>query len=242
MISTVRHDAVLQIVIDRPERRNALDADAVAGLLAAVDEAEKSDCRVVVLSGAEGHFCSGADLQTVQDEGFVPALRTLLERLRGLSVPVVAGIEGVALGAGTQLALAADLRTATADARFGIPAARLGLMVDQWTVNRLVSMVGQSTARSMLLAAEVVQGEALHAAGFVNRLGGVDAALEWAQEIAALAPRTLVGHKIGCNDAEELDRQTDAYQVARQVAWSSDDLAEGLAAFNERRPAVFRGT
>ena len=78
-------------------------------------------------------------------------------------------------------------------ARFGVPAAKLGLMVDQWTIRRLVGLVGQSAARDLLLSADPITGERAHALGFVQRLGGVDEALQWAERIAALAPLTLAG-------------------------------------------------
>ena len=107
----------------------------------------------------------------------------------------MAAIEGAALGAGTQLAVACDLRVATYDAQFGIPAGKLGLMVDQWTIDRLVAVAGESPARAMLLAAEVYRGDTAHRLGFVHRLGAPADAWAWAEKIAALAPLTLGGHK-----------------------------------------------
>jgi enoyl-CoA hydratase len=148
----------------------------------------------------------------------------------------MAAVEGAALGAGTQLAVACDLRVATYDSQFGIPAGKLGLMVDQWTVDRLVAVAGESTARAMLLAAEVYRGERAHGIGFVHRLGAPSDAIEWAEAVAALAPLTLQGHKVGLNGAD-----TDAYGAAFTRAWSSADLQEGMAAFRERRRPHFRG-
>jgi enoyl-CoA hydratase len=146
-------------------------------------------------------------------------------------VTIVAA-DGAALGAGTQLAVACDLRVATVRSSFGIPAGRLGLAVDRWTVDRLARMAGHGTARAMLLAAEVVEGDEAHRLGLVQRLGSLDDALTWADDIAALAPLTLRAHKA------LLEGRPDA-DAALARAWASDDLQEGLAAFRERRRPVF---
>lgn len=241
MIHVEHRDAVILVTIDRPERRNALNHEALDGLLAAVTQAQSSSTRALVLTGADGHFCAGADLSGVEDPTFVQRLNEVLDGIRTLRCPAIAAIDGAALGAGTQLAVACDLRVATPSATFGIPAAKLGLMVDGWTVQRLASMAGQGTARAMLLAAETYTGEDAHRLGLVQRLGSLDDALGWAAAISALAPLTIAGHKLGCNDAEVLDPASDAYRAAWTEAWSSSDLAEGLAAFAERRPPVFEG-
>jgi enoyl-CoA hydratase len=241
VIHTTWHDRVLAVTIDRPERRNALDHDALDGLLAALGEARGGDARVLVLAGAGGHFCAGADLTGVDDPTFIERLHEVLDGLRTLPFPALAAVDGAALGAGTQLAVACDLRVATPTATFGIPAAKLGLMVDGWTVQRLVSMAGHGTARAMLLAAETMDGATAHHLGLVQRLGDVDEALEWATAIASLAPLTIRGHKIGCNEAENLVATSPTYRAAWTEAWASNDLAEGLRAFSERRAPDFAG-
>lgn len=246
MIHSEWHDRVLQVTIDRQERRNALDHDALLGLLDALDQAMGSDeTRALVLCGAGGHFCAGADLTTVEDERFVATLRRVLTAILRTPFPTIAGVEGAALGAGTQLAVACDLRVATEDASFGIPAGKLGLMVDQWTVRRLSTVVGDPVARAMFLGAQVYSGAEGHRLGFVQRQGGVDAAMGWAEEIAGLAPMSLAGHKLGINEVDgggAADAPvTDAYQAAWTRAWSSEDLQEGLTAFGERRRPEFGG-
>ncbi len=146
--------AVVVVTIDRPDRRNAVDLTALQALRAAQDEARAGDARVLVLTGTKPAFCAGADLSGVEQGVFTD---TLLEVLRGFgSLPMVtlAAVDGPALGAGMQLAVACDLRMATAPSQFGIPAAKLGLAVDTWTVARLSQEVGPSIARSMLLAAQ----------------------------------------------------------------------------------------
>jgi len=232
---------VALLTLDRPERRNALDHEALEQLLDAHGRA--AGARVLVLTGAAGHFCSGADLTGVEDTAFTDLLRTVLAALRDDPRPLIAAIDGAALGAGTQLAVACDLRVATPAARFGIPAAKLGLMVDHWTIQRCALLAGAGPTRAMLLGAETYSGEEAHSLGLVQRLGDLEAALGWADEIAALAPLTLAGLKLALNRLEmPVGRGDDPeVQASWATAWGSEDLQEGIAAFRERRRPVFRG-
>jgi enoyl-CoA hydratase len=232
---------VALLTIDRPERRNALDHEALEQLLDALQRA--GEARVIVLTGAGGHFCSGADLSGVEDHGFTDLLRKVLSALRDDPRPVIAAIDGAALGAGTQLAVACDLRVATPAARFGVPAAKLGLLVDHWSIQRVSLLAGGGPARAMLLGAETYTGEDAARLGLVQRLGDLDDALGWADEIAALAPLTLAGLKLALNRLEmPVGRGDDAdVHAAWEAAWGSEDLQEGIQAFRERRRPVFRG-
>jgi enoyl-CoA hydratase len=232
MIRTEARGPVSVLTIDRPERRNAVDHAALDGLATALD-ACGDDVRALVLTGAGRHFCAGADLSGVEGPAFTDLLRSVLDRLRLAPFVTIAAADGAALGAGTQLAIACDLRVATAGATFGIPAGRLGLAVDAWTVERLALLAGHGPARAMLLAAEVLTGADAHRLGLVQRLGSLDDALAWADDVAALAPLTLRAHKAA------LEGSPDA-AAARERAWQSDDLREGLAAFRERRRPEFR--
>lgn len=229
------------ITIRRPERRNALDTAACQALAEALGEVTGRRARALVLTGSEGSFCAGADLGTVRDAGFGPALRGVLQGLVDLPVVCLAAVEGPALGAGVQLAVSCDLRVVGEGALFGVPAGRLGLMVDHWTVRRVSLVAGDSLARSMLLGGVQVNGDQALVAGFAQRGGGLEAALEWAGQIARLAPLTLAGHKLALNRVEE-PADDPVVEAARQRAWSSSDLDEGIAAFRDRRPPAFRGT
>jgi enoyl-CoA hydratase len=241
MIHHDQRDSVALVTIDRPERRNALDHDALDGLEAAIGAAVGASSRALVLAGEGGHFCSGADLSGVEDPDFVAKLNGVLGALRDAPFPTIACVEGFALGAGTQLAVACDLRVASPDARFGVPAAKLGLMVDWWTVQRAASLAGQGTARAMFLTIEQFTGDRAFALGLVQRIGTLDDALTWANEIAELAPLTIQGLKIGLNLAESMHDAPDDYRRAFDRAWASHDLQEGLTAFRERRAPAFRG-
>ena len=243
MLHVEREGAVVHLTIDRQAKRNAVDHGTLAAMGDALDHAVATGARAVVLSGAGGNFSAGADLSGVEDSSFLDALRRVLSLLSEAPLVTIAAVEGAALGAGTQLASFCDLRVATPTARFGIPAAKLGIVVDQATVARVVELAGSGTARAMLLAAETVDGTAAHALGMVQRIGSLEDALAWAAEIALLAPLTVAAHKLalravsasirGASDAEA--------RAAFHHAWASEDLQEGRTAFLQRRPPVFRG-
>jgi enoyl-CoA hydratase len=118
-------------------------------------------------------------------------------------------------------------------------------MTDQWTVQRMAGVAGQSVARAMFLAAETVTGARAHEIGLVTRLAKPDSltddAMAWATQIAQLAPLTLAGFKAGLNEAEGSLDGSPTYREAFTTAWASADLQEGLAAFADRRPPTFRG-
>ncbi|MEY2975232.1 MAG: hypothetical protein RIR49_1652 [Actinomycetota bacterium] len=234
-------EAVLLLTIDRPDRRNAVDVATLTALTAALDGVADSDVRVVVLTGAPPAFCAGADLGGAESEEFQSALHSALRALADCPLPVIAAVDGPALGAGTQLVSVCDLRVATERSTFGIPAARLGLAVDQWTVDRMVGEFGVGIARAMLVAAEVFDTARLHAAGSVHRVGDLGVALEWADRVAALAPLTMAAHKAMLTEAARRVDGSGFTEALRRAVWSSDDAREGPAAFLEKRPPRFRG-
>jgi len=245
-------DLVGIATIDRPERRNALNAELCAQLLARL-EAEP-DLRAVVITGAgDKAFCAGADLVVRAEDAsepgggdtFRPAFERLLDAIVDYPAPVLAAVNGPAIGAGLQLAVACDLRVAAFGATFGIPAGRLGVFLSPANVQRLAALVGQGAARDLLLTSRALDADEAAAIGLVQRRvpDALDAALEIAVEIAALAPLTVQGHKRALNlvaggvDAAALDEM----RALEARAFASRDLREGLAAFGEKRPPRFEG-
>ncbi|TFH13076.1 MAG: enoyl-CoA hydratase [Acidimicrobiales bacterium] len=245
MTVDLEHDGLVAVVtLDRPERRNAVDHSTLLELLdvqAAIASRAPDAIRAVVLTGKPPAFSAGADLNGVEEGRFATDLGSVLRGFGTLPVPVIAAIDGPALGAGAQLAIATDLRVATPDSVIGVPAAKLGLVVDHWTIRRLASEFSPPIARAMLLAAQTYTAAQLHATGGIHRLGGLDEAIGWAHEISPLAPLTIVGHKIGLERADPDPSADDVFETARSIAWASADAEEGRTAFLEKRPARFTG-
>ena len=194
-----------------------------------------------MLTGKPPAFSAGADLNGVEEGQFATDLGSVLRGFGTLPVPVIAAIDGPALGAGAQLAIATDLRVATPDSVLGIPAAKLGLVVDHWTIRRLAAEFSPPIARAMLLAAQTYTAGQLHVTGGIHRLGGLDEAVEWAHELGRLAPLTIVGHKIGLERATQEPGPDEVFEVARAAAWASADAEEGRTAFLDKRRADFTG-
>jgi enoyl-CoA hydratase len=127
------------------------------------------------------------------------------------------------------------------DARFAVPVARLGLMVDHWTMDRLARFWGEGAARHMTLTAAVLDADDAWRLGFTQVRGGLDEALQLAGRAARLAPLTQAGSKLGFDTHHDNHAEVARYEAAFARAWGSEDLAEGRAAFRERREARFRG-
>ena len=236
MLATRSDGPVTVLELRREERRNALDLALCRELDGAARAAVEDGARVLVVTGAGTAFCSGADLGGVYGQEFLDALYGMLHGLTRLPVPLVAAVNGPAIGAGTQLALACDLRVADATAKFGVPTARNGMAVDAWTMRTLQTIAGGGVARRLMLAAETIDREEALACGLADRAGDLDAALTWAHEIAALAPLTLAHNKLVLNGGDQA-----AIDESFARCWASDDVREAAAARTERRAPVFRG-
>ena len=240
MIHVSDRDEVGLIELDRPERRNALDTAQCRRLADAVGELVDRGVRAIVVTGAGSSFCSGADFGEVYTDGFRDALHAALRAVRTAPVPTVAAVNGPAIGAGTQLAIACDLRIADATAVFGVPTAQLGVAVDPWTLHRLAQLAGGGTARAMALSCDRFDAERAHVRGLVDRLGDRAAALAWAADLAALAPLTLRYSTLAL-DRTDLPDDDPALLAAFEACWAGEDVAEGRAARRERRPPRFLG-
>jgi enoyl-CoA hydratase len=235
---------VAVVTLDRPARRNAVDHETLRELAAIqadllADTAKR--VRVVVLTGTPPAFSAGADLNGVEESEFARDLGTVLRGFGTLPIPVIAAIDGPALGAGAQLAVAADLRVATPDSVIGVPAARLGLVVDHWTVRRFADEFSPPVARAMLIGAETYTASRLHDIGGIHRLGDLDGAIAWAEHLSTLAPLTIQGHKVALEHRAEDPPLVEAVEAARVAAWASNDAVEGRTAFLDKRPPRFTG-
>jgi enoyl-CoA hydratase/carnithine racemase len=239
-LSIDEHIATLRI--NRPEKRNAMSVPmwrALPGLLAPL--ASDSEVRVLVLTGAGGTFCSGADLSEfagLSDAGDDTALTVTAERaLAAFPKPAIAMIEGFCVGGGCQLALACDLRFAAEGARFGITAAKIGVVYPLSSIRRLVDLVGPSTAKFLLFSAELVDSGRALRTGLVDEVLAPEALPQrvygFARTLAARSRLTLAATK------EVVDGRADEERFRRWQEESREEAAEGVAAFMERRPPRF---
>jgi len=238
--------------IDRQERRNALNAELCHELRRLLES--QPQLRAFVITGAGSAFCSGADLVTrfASDEAaptdtFRPAFERVLDAIVAYAAPVIAAINGPAIGAGMQLAVACDLRVAALGARMAIPGGRLGILLSPRNIWRLAQLVGMGAARDFLLAGRVVDSEEALRLGLVQYVDteALNRALEIAGEIASSAPLTVQGHKRALNLVAEAqwlsdDARLEISELERR-AFASADLQEGLAAFAEKRLPNFSG-
>ncbi|MCW2720725.1 enoyl-CoA hydratase [Pseudonocardia sp.] len=246
MIDTLVHDRVAVITLNRPDKRNALNVALCHAIRDAVGDAVAGGARAIVLTGAGTSFCSGADLGEVYTADFRDALYAMLHAVTDAPVPVIAAVNGPAIGAGTQLAIAADLRVAAPGAVFGVPTAKIGLAVDPWTIRRLALLAGNGTARAILLACDQLDADAARSCGLVERTGALEQAIEWAEGMASLAPLTVAYSKQVLNEVfePELDAtgpDTKGLDAAFEACWASEDFVEGRRARTEKRPPVFEG-
>ncbi len=250
-------DSVARLTLSRREARNALSVDLCDAIFDALADIDKtSGARVVLLRGDGPAFCSGADFAAVSGAGaleFLSAFERMLEAVARFRLPVVAAIHGAALGGGLQLATVCDFRIATDSSKLGIPAARLGIVVNFENVQRLVLMAGIAVAKEVLMTGRVYSGSEAAAAGLVMRSvseNDLDAeARRLCETLASNAPLSVQGSKraiaavaddIAAARARSPETVADVDRLVVE-AYNSEDLGEGLSAMSEKRPPRFRG-
>jgi enoyl-CoA hydratase len=236
VLDVARDGDVTLLTLRREERRNALDLDLCRAIWHAAQLAVDGGARVIVVTGSGSVFSSGADLGGVYSAEFLEALYVMLHGLGKLPIPVIAAVNGPAIGAGTQLAMACDLRMVDEGARFAVPTAKNGMAVDGWTIRTLERLAGTGRARRVMLTADTIERDEALACGLADRAGTLDDALGWAREIAALAPLSLAHNKLILNGGSD-----DDVNASFEAVWASEDVKEAATARAERRPPMFRG-
>lgn len=246
-------DGVMTLTLNRPDALNALDAGLRRALLTGINAARRDpEVRAVVITGAGRGFCSGADLRGGSTERDFRTVLTneynpLIEAIRGLPKPVITAVNGVAAGAGMSLALTADIVVAAAEARFVPAFGRIGLVPDSGLARVLVRGVGRHRAFEILTGERQLGADDAQAIGLVAAVVPGD---RLAETVAALARRLADGPTRGIgltkrllNAAEDatLTETLAAEAALQELAGRTEDHAEGVAAFAEKRDPSFRG-
>ena len=246
-------DRLATLTIDRPDVRNAIDrqtADEMNSALAQV-RAREDVAVVVITGGGERVFVSGADIKDLKSRTYRSGLEgcnnALFEAIENLDRPVVAAINGHALGGGLELALACDIRLAVSDAKFGFPEVGLGIMPGAGGTQRLPRVVGLGRAKEMILTGDLIDAAEAHRIGLVNR---VVPRTEFAAALAALTgklltrgPMALRLAKLALNMAGNTPAAA-GFQfeiLAQSVLFETEDKSEGIDAFLEKRAPDFKG-
>jgi enoyl-CoA hydratase len=248
-------DAVRTITVNRPDKLNALNRDTLNELTLAFAQAAQDDAvRVVVLAGAgEKAFVAGADISEmhgytpVQAQSFSRTGQKLMSSIERLGKPVIARIQGFALGGGMELAMACHLRIASEKAKFGQPEINLGLIPGFGGTQRLLRLAGRSAALELCLTGAPITAQRAYELGIVNRVTAVDALDETvhslADQLAAAASLAAAGILDAVLQGGEtsIDQGLEFETQGFALAFSTEDMHEGTSAFLEKRKAEFKG-
>ncbi|MFO7840032.1 MAG: enoyl-CoA hydratase-related protein [Desulfosalsimonadaceae bacterium] len=243
------------LTLNRPEAMNSLNVALLHAIKDAVWQIRfDKDIRAVIITGAgEKAFCAGADLKEragmSQDEvrKYIYTIRNLFSEIEALNKPVVAAVNGVALGGGTELLLASDIRIASGKAVMGLTETRLAIIPGAGGTQRLPRLVGKGKAKEMILTGRRVDADKAHSIGLVNSVCEPEQLLEEAQKMTALicegGPIALEQAKYAIDAGMETDLHT-GLAIESNAYWltiPTEDRLEGLAAFREKRKPVYKG-
>ena len=250
-----KSEGIAIITINRPDALNALNAETIDEILQCLEDIAKDDnVRAVILTGAGPKaFCAGADIKAMKGMTALDARKLsqmgykLCKAIENLEKPVIAAINGYALGGGLEVAMACDLRIASEKARMGQTEINIGLIPGWGGTQRLPRLVGKTLAKEMVFTGKMIDAQTAYQRGLVNEVVPpeqlMDAAKEMAKELASKAPVALKLSKMLINHGLETDLDT-ALVLEREafgVVASTEDLQEGVSAFLEKRKPVFKG-
>ncbi|BDH46046.1 2,3-dehydroadipyl-CoA hydratase [Salmonella enterica subsp. enterica serovar Choleraesuis] len=245
-------DRVLTLTLNRPEARNALNNALLDELATALEQAAADESvGAVVISGNTRFFAAGADLKEMATRDlaatFTDPRPALWARLEAFPKPLLAAVNGYALGAGCELVLLCDIVVAGDNARFGLPEITLGLMPGAGGTQRLIRSVGKALASMMILSGEAIDAPQALQAGLVARCCPPELTLEYTQKLAATiaghAPLALAAAKQSLKSAQEVGLRQGLIQERQlfTILAGTEDRKEGIAAFLDKRAPQFKG-
>lgn len=247
-------DQTAIVTLNRPKAWNALCGALNTELESAIRRADGDPAvRAIVLTGGPKVFAAGADVKQMADATPMTAARTaeqgqqINELIESIGLPVIAAVNGMALGGGCELAMACDIRIATKKSKFGQPEVNLGIIPGGGGTQRLQRLVGIGKAKELIFTGDIISAEEAERIGLIEKVvedGAVlEAAIEMAKKIKAKGPVAITLAKQAIN----VGANTDLYsglcfeRYSQAIAFSTADKAEGTLAFIEKRPAQFKG-
>ncbi|MFW5971450.1 MAG: enoyl-CoA hydratase [Desulfovermiculus sp.] len=246
---------VLSLTLNRPQAMNSLSFDLLRALEEQIQSIRfRSDIRVLIITGAgEKAFCAGADLKeragmsAAQVKEYIYTIRNLFTDVENLNKPVIAAVNGVALGGGTELALACDIRIAADSADMGLTETRLAIIPGGGGTQRLPRIVGRAKAKELIFTGRRVKAKEALSLGLVNEVCSMQELIPKCREMAEIisegGPIALEQAKYAINQGLETDINT-GLAIESNAYWvtiPTQDRLEGLAAFREKRKPVYKG-
>lgn len=250
-----KKDGIAVLTLNRPQVMNSFSLELLHSLKEQVDALKfDNNVRVVIITGAgQKAFCAGADLKErttfdeLQVKEFIFTIRNLFTAIEYLNKPVIAAINGVALGGGTELALACDIRIAAMNASMGLTETRLAIIPGAGGTQRLPRLIGRGKAKELIFTGRRVDAREALEIGLVNQICDPESLLEECQKMAAMicetGPIAIEQAKYAINYGLETDLHT-GLGIESNAYWvtiPTEDRLEGLAAFQEKRKPVYKG-
>ncbi|OEH54829.1 enoyl-CoA hydratase [Oceanobacillus sp. E9] len=245
-------NGIFWLTLNRPEARNALDANMLREIDEAITAAEANgEVNVIVIQGAgEKSFAAGADIRHLNErkplEALIPGMQGLYNKIENSSKVTISAVRGYALGGGCELSMSCDIRLATKNAKFGLPELNLGIVPAAGGTQRLSRMVGKGRALDMILTGKIIDGEEAERIGlvsyFVEDEALQDKILEVASAVLKKGPLAVMLAKRAVHKGYDIDADTAMWieKLSQAVAFGTEDKHEGTLAFLEKRQAEFK--